>query len=194
MRDLVARHRLVQFERRYKLPYRVTSEPNGANVFVNGKLVGRTPCAVTMDIANGIRVRVESTGFESVESQLNITDPELDGLLAVTLPKIGSWTHSLRGTPETRPVVLEDLVLVPTNEASLLALRAKDGATVWEVQTKLLDRIKAPVLVESGRAYFATSGGRLFEVRLSDGKVMHQTVLPGEVHRAADDRWNAGHR
>jgi len=184
LRDLVSNHRLVQFERRYQLPYRVTSEPAGADVLVDGKKVGKTPCAVTMDIAQGIRVRVEAPGFESVEADLNITNPELDGLLAVTLHKLDLWQHDLRGAPEARPVIVGDLVLVPTNEASLVALRAKNGSVAWEAESKLLDRIKAPPLVGKAHAHFVTVGGRLFSVRLEDGRIVHRLDLPGEVHYA----------
>jgi len=182
LRNLVNEHRLVQFERRYKMPYRVTSEPSGAKVIVDGRQVGVTPCAVEFDIAEGIDVRIEAPGFVPTEARLDITNPELDGLLTATLQKIGLWEHSLRGSPETRPVLHDGLVLVPTNEASLRALRVSDGKQMWEAESKLLERIKAAPLAFDGHALFVTTSGRLFRVRLSDGAIVGRLELPGEVH------------
>ena len=183
LRDLVREHRLVQFERRYKMPYRVTSEPSGARVLVNGKPVGETPCAVEFELASGIDVRVESPGFRPVQARLEITNPDLDGRLAVTLQKIGLWEQPLRGAPEARPVIHGDLVLVPTNEASLLALRADTGERAWEAETGLLDRLKVTPLAAAGHAIFVTAGGQLTRVRLSDGERVGELKLPGEVHQ-----------
>ncbi|MHC4953153.1 MAG: outer membrane protein assembly factor BamB family protein [Planctomycetota bacterium] len=182
LRDLVIRHRLVQFERKYRLPYQVVSEPAGARVIVGGKVVGETPCAISMDIAKGVVVRIEEDGFVPATAKLGIADPKLDGRLSITLTKIGLWQHALRGTPEARPVMAGELVLIPTNEASILALRTRTGERVWEAETKLLDRLKAVPLVDPKHVHFASVSGKFFTVRLSDGKITYRLDLPGEVH------------
>jgi len=181
MRSLIKEHRLIQFERRYNLPYRVVSRPSGAGVLVNGKPVGRTPCAIELDIVEKTEVRVEAPGFEPVEKRLEIADPALDGLLDVSMRKIRDWEQSLRGSPEARPVMAGSLVLVPTNEASLLALRVGDGGREWEAETGLLDRIKATPLTDVKHAHFVTIGGRYFAVSLASGDVAQSLTLPGEV-------------
>jgi len=77
--------------------------------------------------------------------------------------------------------VHDGLVLVPTNEASLLALRVSDGKQVWEAESKLMERLKAAPLAFDGHALFVISG-RLFRVRLSDGAIVGRLDLPDEVN------------
>ncbi|MEM8883264.1 MAG: DUF4388 domain-containing protein [Planctomycetota bacterium] len=181
MRELIREHRLVQFERRYSLPYMVSSTPKGAKVFVDDQEVGITPCAISIRMIEPTQVRIEAPGFEPVEKQLVITDPSLDGLLDVALGKVQSWETALRGTPEAAPVLAGSLVLVPTNEASLLALRTHDGGREWEATTELLDRIKARPLTDGLQAHFVTIGGRFFTVSLKNGEIVRRVTIPGEV-------------
>jgi len=181
MRSLIKEHRLIQFERRYKLPYRITSRPLGAQLYVGGELRGPTPCDIEMGIIERTAVRLEAPGFNPFERTLEIADPSLDGLLDVPMQKLMTWQQSLRGSPEARPVLAGGLVLVPTNEASLLALDVRDGHKVWEARSKLLDRIKAAPLTTGDRAHFVTGAGRLFTVKLDSGEIEHSLELPGEV-------------
>ncbi|MHC4937407.1 MAG: DUF4388 domain-containing protein [Planctomycetota bacterium] len=183
MRSLIKEHRLIQFERRYKLPYRVVTRPAGAVVFVNDKEAGRSPCAIEMEIIEPTIVRVEAAGFESVERRLEIADSSLDGRLDVSLAKVKAWEQSLRGSPEARPVMAGSLVLVPTNEASLLALRTTDGGKEWEAKTEMLDRIKATPLTDGKCAHFVTIGGQYVRVSLATGAIEKQFRLNGEVQR-----------
>jgi outer membrane protein assembly factor BamB len=183
MRDLIKEHRLIQFERRYKLPYKVISRPAGARVFVNDQEVGRSPCAIEMGIVERTNVRIEAPGFEMVERRLEIADPSLEGKLDVSLQKVKAWDKSLRGAPEARPVMAGSLVLVPTNEASLLALRATDGGEEWEAKTGMLDRITATPLTDVKRVHFVTIGGEYFAVSLSTGETEKRLKLGGEIQR-----------
>jgi outer membrane protein assembly factor BamB len=183
MRDLIKEHRLIQFERRYKLPYKVISRPAGARVFVNDQEVGRSPCAIEMGIVERTHVRIEAPGFETVERRLEIADPSLEGKLDVSLQKVKAWDKSLQGVPEARPVMAGSLVLVPTNEASVLALRTTDGGAEWEAKTGMLDRIKATPLTDGKRVHFVTIGGEYFAVSLSTGETEKRLKLGGEIQQ-----------
>jgi len=181
MRLLIKEHRLIQFERRYKLPYKVVSRPSGVPVSVNGEPVGSTPCAIELEIVGKTTIRLEAPGFEPFEQTLEIANPELDGKLDVALRKVMAWEQSLRGMPEARPVMAGSLVLVPTNEASLLALRVGDGGNEWEAKTGLLDRIKATPMVDDKQAHFVTVSGSYFAVSLATGATKPAIKLGGEV-------------
>lgn len=183
MRSLVKTHRLVQFERKYTLPYKVTSTPTGASVYVDGERAGTTPCSISIPVVKPAMIRVEGPGFDAVESTLEITDSELTGLLDVSLAKVQLWEKSLRHAPETHPVIAGKLVLVPTNEASLLALNIENGHKVWEAQSGLLDRIRSAPLADDEYAHFITISGELFSVALETGNIDYRTTLPGEVTR-----------
>ncbi|MHC4548346.1 MAG: DUF4388 domain-containing protein [Planctomycetota bacterium] len=184
LRDLVSEYRLIKFEREYTMPYRVTSTPDGAEVFVNGKPIARTPCTISLEISQSpVRIRLRREGFEDEDASLVPIDPKLDGTLRVELEKKLAWDKEITGGGiEASPVIARGMVLLATTDASLLAINLEDGSRAWEAPTGLLHRIKARPVVAGDSAYVITVNGSLHEVRLSDGKIVHQLDLRGQVH------------
>lgn len=184
LRDLITNHRIVQFERILKVPYRIESTPPGAQVLVNGEAMGPTPVAIEMEITEPTVVRVERDGFEGQETRLLPTDPKLTGRLEVGLTKRAEWRNDVAGLVEARPVVAGDLLLVATNNTSVLAFRIADGKFQWEAKSRLVERIQSAPAVANGKVYFVTGSGRLHEVDLATRRMNPATrQLPGLVQQ-----------
>ncbi len=182
MRDLRRVHRVPQFEGRYKFPYRIDSTPRGAEVTLDGKVVGTTPMAVELEMSpRPVFVRISKPGFESADVRLEPMDPNLTGLLDASLPKRTVWEKEIAGGTEAAPVIHGGLALVASANTSLLAFHLSDGELAWEAKTKDLERIKVAPVVCGGHACFITGAGRLFRVNLADGKPAGRTDLPGQV-------------
>jgi len=173
LRDVVSEHRLIRFEKKYEMPYAVQSTPDGAEVFVDGKRVGRTPCTISMEISQeAIVVRLAREGFDESIARLVPIDPALDGKLDIDLVKLPAWDKELAVKDiEAAPVIAKDLVLLATSDASLLALRLATGQTAWEARTTLLHRITTRPVVAGDVAYLITAAGAVHRVRLEDGKI-----------------------
>jgi tetratricopeptide (TPR) repeat protein len=182
--DVVSEYRLIRFEKKYKMPYAVQSTPDGAEVFVEGKRVGRTPCTITLEIGQKkVAVRLVREGFDATEVQLVPIDPELDGNLDVELVKLRAWEKELNARSiEAAPVIAGDKILLATNNASLLALDLESGERAWEAPTNLLHRITARPVVAGDVAYLITAAGALHRVRLEDGKIEKLLDLEDRVH------------
>jgi tetratricopeptide (TPR) repeat protein len=120
-RPLISEHRLIQFERKYELPFRVNSTPRGAEVFVNEKRVGVTPATIKLGILGSTEVRVRRKGFTEAEAKLLPFDPALDGETNLVLVKKSAWEREVNGRVEARPVVAGKLLLIATSNANLLA-------------------------------------------------------------------------
>jgi outer membrane protein assembly factor BamB/tetratricopeptide (TPR) repeat protein len=194
MRDLVSENRLIQFEKKYKLPYQVVSIPAGAEVEVNGKPVGRAPCEIEMEIGQrAMIVNLRKPGFRDTEARLVPTDPALEGTLRVDLAKDIAWDKEIAGSGvEAHPVIADKVgppgkerpaVLLATTDASLLALDLASGERVWEASTGLLQRIKAQPAVAAGSAYLITLDGLLHQIRLADGKILDRIDLKAKVEQ-----------
>ncbi len=182
MRDLRREFRVVQFERKYRFPYRIDSTPRGAEVTLDGKVVGTTPVAVELDMSpQPVFVRISKPGFESAEVRLEPLDFNLTGLVEASLPKRTLWEKEISGGTEAPAVIHGGLALVATSNASLLAFRLEDGSVAWEAATKDLERIKVAPVVCGDYACFVTGAGRLYRVHLKDGKPAGRTDLPGQV-------------
>lgn len=184
MRDLVSENRLIQFEKKHKLPYHVVSVPSGADVEVNGKPIGKAPCEIELDIGQRpMVVKLRRAGFGDTEERLVPTDPALQGTLRVDLAKDLAWEKEIGGGVEAYPVIADGKILLATTDASLLALDLGTGERAWEAETGLLQRIKARPTVAGRSVYLITLDGLLHQIRLADGRVVDRLDLGGKVEQ-----------
>ncbi|MFI5403020.1 MAG: PQQ-binding-like beta-propeller repeat protein, partial [Planctomycetota bacterium] len=185
MRDLVSENRLVQFEKKYKLPYHVVSVPGGADVEVNGPPIGRSPCEIELTIGQDpMTVKLRRAGFRDTDVKIVPTDPALDGTLRVDLKKELAWEKEIMGGGvEAYPAIADGKLLLATTDASLLALDLTTGERAWEAETGLLQRIKARPTVAGRSVYLITLDGLLHQVRLADGRIVDKLPLGGQVEQ-----------
>ena len=189
-RPLVVRYPVIQFERKYTMPYLVRSTPTGATVMLNGRNVGRTPVGIELDIVKRAEIVVKRAGFIEATAHLMATGPNLSGELHLDLTKKTAWKRTIHGRVEAPPRLAKDgrryLVLLATSNADLIALDAKTGVMQWAAETKLLDRITAPPVVAKDYVYVITVAGLLHRVRLRDGAFYKKRLrLPGQVNHGA---------
>jgi len=185
MRALVSDQRLIQFERKYKLPYLLTSVPEGAEVTVNGTSAGKTPCEIQLEIVQRpVMIRLTRPGFEEAEAQIVPTDPALDGSLRVPLPKDLAWDkESASGGVEAQPTIAKGLALLATTDAALVAYRLDSGERQWDAPTGLLHRITASPVVAGDAAYLVTVDGFLHRVLMKNGSIRKIAELGAQVDR-----------
>jgi len=169
-RPLVSNHLYIQFERKYRMPYLVSSTPKGADVYLNGERVGRTPVTVELDIIKRADVTVRRKGFADTSTRIVPTDPSLTGELDLELTKETAWEREISGAVEATPVIAGSQLFVTTSRASLMALDIENGRISWEARTQLLDRITAAPVVTDTHVYFVTNSGLLHRVLLKTGK------------------------
>jgi outer membrane protein assembly factor BamB len=182
MRDLVSEHRLIVFEKKYKLPYEVVSVPAGAEVELNGKAVGRAPCEILLDIQQEpMVVKLRRAGFRDAEARLVPTDSGLDGTLRVDLTKDVARQQEIAANIEATPALAAGKVLFATTDASLLALDLEKGTRAWEAPTGLLQRVTARPTVAGTSVYLITLDGVLHQIRLADGKIVDRRELGAQV-------------
>jgi len=181
-RPLVASQHLVQFERRYGMPFRVESIPDGAEVSVNGKVVGRTPVDVELPIVEPAQVKISRKGFEAAEVTLQTLDPGLDGLLQRSLAKQPAWTQELAGPIQARLSLAGDLILAAGRNGMVYAVSAADGSVRLSYDTRALDGIRARPLSDGEFVHAITIAGVLHTVRLKDQAPLPPVRLPGQVY------------
>ncbi len=171
LRNLFSKHRLIRFEAKYRMPYRVLSTPKGAVVYLDEKEVGMTPCEIEMDFVPQARIRVERKGFHTKETKLLPTDPANTGTLDIKLEKKLAWDHEISGLIEAAPVIAKGKLLLATNRSTLQAIDLAGGGVAWEAATNTLDRITAAPVVVGDWVYLTTAPGKVYRVRLKDGDI-----------------------
>ncbi len=184
MRGLVNRHRLIRFEERYKLPFLIRSAPTGSNVMIGAQSVGVTPCTVDLPIYEKTEILVRREGFAESSVEIEPLDGERDGELRVDLDKSVTWSRRLSGEVQAEPVILEDLLLVASRNGRLLALKKKNGATKFVLDTGVLEGIQARPVTDGKTVFVITLDGVLHFVSLEKEKIDGNLPLPGQVHRA----------
>lgn len=182
LRDLVSHHVLIQFEKKYRFPYRIASTPSGAEVHLDGRLVGKTPCAIELEIAQKQTfVELRRPGFEPWEAKLVPTNSGLNGTLDASLNKEVAWDVELAGSLEAPPIIAQGKLLLATNRATLLAIDLETGDHAWEADPDQLDRITASPVVAGDNAWFVTVSGKTYRVRLKDGEIRASLDVGGQV-------------
>ncbi len=191
LRDLVSEHMLIEFERKYRMPFAVESSPRGADVYVNGARAGKTPCNVEMGIFKRTSIKLKRDGFHDVEESIDPKDPKVSGVMSVAMQKRIIWNEEINGNVEADPVIAGNRLLVATSHANLLAFNLTNGRIDWDAKTGLLDRITSKPLVVGKEAYLITVGGRLSRIRLRDGEFLGESLQLGgrvEHNGVADGR------
>ncbi len=154
----------------------VLSSPDGAEVFVDGTLIGRTPVAVPVRPRQPGRARLRLQGYRVVELPLSGDGYDAKEL---TLEPGPSWRVPVGGAPLT-PVVWRDGVVVALPDGRLRALSRLDGSVSWDVVV-LQEQPGAVVgLAAVGERHVAVlKGAAMALVELSTGQLEWERDLPG---------------
>lgn len=90
-----------------------------------------------------------------------------------------AWTKDLGSTIQGAPVIWQDVVIVPTIELGVYALRLDDGKVVWHrkvEQGQILGRV-----VTDGTTVFIGAGRIVLAIDPKTGKLLWQTSLNGSI-------------
>jgi outer membrane protein assembly factor BamB len=92
------------------------------------------------------------------------------------------WTKHL-GASETSPLIVDNRIYVGDARGDVYCLKTIDGSTVWTYHAG--GAVKGAIAYDRGRLFFGAYDGRLYALRLSDGKLLWRSQ--------SDRDWFGGH-
>ncbi|MBK8976750.1 MAG: PQQ-binding-like beta-propeller repeat protein [Planctomycetes bacterium] len=164
----------VPFDDFVRLPVRIETQPPGAQVFVDGSLVGRAPLVAAYRPGAQTTVRVELEGYHVEETVLS---GDRFGKVHSLLARRAAWTHTADATIDSTPLVDtgRGQIVYSDRAGHVVAVRIADGEPLWHHDTSdVSGMLTAPVAIGSDLAAVGSVDGPLRALRLSDGSVVWQ--------------------
>lgn len=177
----------VPFDSLVRLPWRITSEPAGANVVVNGTAVGQTPLLLSRVPADKTAITVTSDGFDAVKHETT-GDGNAEWKALLTLLPNGVRQHG--SAIESQPISTADhaQILVDRN-GTVSLVPANLGSATWSFSSNDLSGWLTAPIVDANQVIVASLDGTLRALDLEDGKLAWSLEeLPTEVQPLLIDR------
>lgn len=101
-------------------------------------------------------------------------------IVAASLPLAVAWNHTTAGAVTGTPTVADGRVFAVTWKGHAMALDARTGAPVWEIEVGA--KLTGSVTVANGTAYFGDDLARLHAVDAATGQRLWNVTLDGSLH------------
>ncbi|MCA8957554.1 MAG: PQQ-binding-like beta-propeller repeat protein [Planctomycetes bacterium] len=168
-RTLAAEFKDLPWAKMIELPVRVESRPNGVQVRLNGKDVGRTPLTLHCKPAEQNRLALSMPGFRT-ETRLVTGDGIQAVRIAMTLEP--AWTMATPGSVDRAPVVAGDRVFLVDRTGTVSAWSIRDRSELWRHRTgDLSGFLTRPVLHGKTQLLVGSLDGSLRALDADSGRL-----------------------
>ncbi len=176
---LVDQFPLVQFDKVFTVPVRVSSTPPGAKVAVNGHEVGPSPVVVRYAWGSQAVVTVAADGYEVGSVALRTADPQPEVEIQVALTPRIRWVRPLNGIVEATPLGIDGDAILCTR-AGRIERRAKDtGEVRWAAETRSVEGVRGRPALLKGTLWVPLVDGQIARVSADGGVLLDSLRLPG---------------
>lgn len=130
--QLVNAYPLSPIAKALKIPVRVESDPSGAEVYVDNDKAGNTPTKIYLPLQGAVALRIAKSGFSPVNKQVKAYE---QSDIKVQLDKTVLWTFRAGGPIESKPLILDNLVIVTSRDGYVYAVEKDKGELKWKFKT-----------------------------------------------------------
>ena len=130
--QLVNTYPLSPFAKTVKIPMRIKSNPSGAEIYVDDIRLGNTPSKIYLPLKGSVTVRLSKSGFSSVAKQVKSYEQVN---IEVQLNKITTWTFRAAGPVESKPLILDNLIIISSRDGHIYAVDSAKGELKWKFKT-----------------------------------------------------------
>jgi len=156
--------------RKLTLPVKVTSEPKGAEVWQDGKLLGRTPLVARRGMDETPQFTVRMHGYLEGHVQVPTKGQPSELRVELRATRLPRWTCSLGGALDV-PVQLDgSRVLVSSRSGQVASVETATGRVLW---SKKVGRLSGTYVSQAVR-----EGSGLY-LNLGDGRVLKLSARSG---------------
>lgn len=169
---LAQKHYTIRFDALVRLPMQVDSVPTGAEVSLNGQVLGHAPLRIEVPWGGPHTVSVAAPGFDAHVTVLDTAKSEpLARLQARLVPRM-RWQAPVGGQVEARPLAVGNDLLVADRAGHVVLLAGSDGRILWSRNLGNLEGVRAQPAVLDSTVALMFVDGRLCFLDARDGNVL----------------------
>jgi outer membrane protein assembly factor BamB len=168
--DLVRVYWLIRFETVFTLPLRVETIPPGAEVTIDGTVVGTGPTIVRYAWGSEARLGVRADGFAARDLALRTAESDPPSRIVIGLPPVTVWSADAGPRGKVTPIAVDGHVLA-VDRTGHVALHDRDtGAPHWHADHSSLEGVRVAPVYADGTIHVARVDGVLLLLDPADGK------------------------
>lgn len=176
--ELARKHETsIRFEGLVKVPMQVDSVPTGAEVSLNGMVLGSAPLRIEVPWGGPHTVSVAAAGFEPHVTVLDTSKQRPSARLEARLVPRVRWQAPVGGQVEARPLAVGGDLLVADRSGHALLLSGSDGTIRWSRNLGNLEGVRAQPAVLDSTVALVFVDGRMAFLDARDGSLLAQHVL-----------------
>ncbi|MEK7867240.1 MAG: PQQ-binding-like beta-propeller repeat protein, partial [Planctomycetota bacterium] len=151
-------------------PFHLTSTPPGADVLVEGKMVGKTPIVIHLAPGKHENVRMELAGCPAVSRTLeSLLSGEITGQFFQAFARLAKWGPSVGGAVEATPILVDGTLWVANRGGSIVLLDPVTGVEKSRIEIGK-SAISGCFLRVGSLILVGTDDGRLHAIPMTDTK------------------------
>jgi len=156
--ELIERYGTTRSAAHVFFPIQLFTEPQGAQVLINGEVRGKTPMVVHAFLAEPLTVVLQHKGCRAKTVKI---EPTASPKVFVRLSRAERWRTTIRGKTRRAAATPDGICYVALADGSVVRLRVSDGSTIGDFHPpEATDVASGPVAL--GRTVvFATNDGRI---------------------------------
>ena len=184
-KKLLERYSLSPEARTLEIPIRITTVPEGARLYVDGKpYAGESGSEVVTPFTLGIKkgetkiIELRKKGYRAAKLKIS---PETKSPLKVSLAMEPVEVYSFGGIPLTLPAVERDYMVVGLSGGKVACISRSRKKRLWELKLPGLSEIESNPKIAGGKVFFTTFGKMAKCADLETGKELWQRPFKGEL-------------
>jgi outer membrane protein assembly factor BamB len=167
----------VSLRDRILLPYRIETSPVSVEVFVNGKMKGRTPMTLSLHPGEESKLLLRKNGYEEVSPSKALMN---EGRVRSILTLLPSWKTKVGGALTQSPLFMGGKIFVSDRSGGVSILDPKSGKKLKEIRFKdPTGNLGAPTQLGGG-ILLISRDGPVRKLNL-DGSLVWETQLKGPL-------------
>ena len=198
-KQLITRFPRAPVAQTTRLPVQIETQPPGAQLQVDGKIVGETPGVFDFLPNSSGSIFLVKAGYASI----NLGRTPVEGAffnplncpkVTVELKKAVQWRFTTDASVECVPTTSKNRVLVANRSGTIYSLEEADGALVWKYSTPSNMDVAGGLGVWNNVIYFGCFDGHIYAVKESTGELLYPSTLaskPGYPIKTAPSQANA---
>ena len=160
------------------LPVLIETTPPGAEVIVDGKLLGQTPLLLRLPVVRLPSILISKRGYAAVQLQRDLAsgfqfNPVDSHRVAISLEKSVEWRFKAGASIDGFPAIIGDRVCFGTRNGEVVCLRQETGEVVWTFRTPENMDITGGIGIWSDVVYFGSFDGKIYVLSTETGKPVH---------------------
>ncbi len=190
---LIREYYIPELLARVRLPLKVNSSPDGAEIHINGIASGKvTPSWIRWHPGADAIIELRHSGFSRSVTSLKMLDPkqreqEISRITELreihqNLPKEIDWQETVEGSVEASTVSDGEHVFLGTRNSLVYRIHPRERKIEEFYRADSLSGIAAGLAVDNGNLYLATIEGKVQRISLADRRATWSKNVPGAVY------------